>query len=38
MPIPVAVRSKAQVSGRFIAGIVGSIPAEGKAVRLLCVL
>jgi hypothetical protein len=33
--IPVAARSKAWVSGRSLAGIVGSNPAEGMDVRLL---
>jgi len=32
------VRSKAQVTGRFIAGIAGSNPADGMDVRLLCLL
>jgi len=37
VPLPVAVRSQAQVSGRFNAGIAGSNPADGKAVHLLYV-
>jgi hypothetical protein len=36
--IPVVVRSKARVCGRSNAGIVGSNPAEGMDVRLLCML
>ena len=32
----VAVRSKAYVCGRLITGIVGSNPAEGVDVHLLC--
>jgi hypothetical protein len=38
LPIPVAVQSQANVSGRFNAGIAGSNPAEGKAVHLSCVV
>jgi len=38
LPILVAVRSKAQVSGRSIAGIAGSNPTEGMGVRLWCLL
>ena len=38
VPIPVALRSQAQVSGLFNAGIAGSNPAEGKAVHLACVV
>ena len=34
-PTPVAARSKAWVFGRWLAGIVGSNPAEGMAVCLL---
>jgi hypothetical protein len=37
-PIPVAVRSKAWVYGRSLAGIVGSNPARGMDVCLLWVL
>jgi len=37
VPLPVAVRSQAQVSGRFNAGIAGSNPADGKAAHLLCI-
>jgi len=33
-----AVRSKTHVFGRLIAGIVGSNPAEGMDVCLLCLL
>ena len=36
--MPAAVRSKAQVRGRQVAGIVGSNPAKGMDVRLLCLL
>ena len=35
--LPVAVRSQAQDSGRFNAGIAGSNSADGKAVHLSCV-
>jgi hypothetical protein len=35
MPIPVAVRSKAWVFGRFLAGIAGSNPTGGMDVCLL---
>jgi hypothetical protein len=38
LSIPVAVRSKAWVYGRSLTGIVGSNPAEGLDVCLLCVL
>ena len=34
--IEVAVRSNAQVCRHLITGIVGSNPAEGMEVRLLC--
>jgi hypothetical protein len=37
-PIPVAVLSKEWVCSRLIAGIVGSNPAEGMDVCLLCFL
>ena len=33
-----AVRSKAQDCGRIVTGIAGSNPAEGMAVRPLCLL
>ena len=35
-PMPVAVRSKAQVCNRLVAGITGSYSAEVVDVRLLC--
>ena len=35
-PIGVAVRSKAQIYSRSIAGITGSNPVEGTNVRILC--
>jgi hypothetical protein len=35
-PIPVAVRSKAYVCGRLVAGVAVSIPARGLDVCLLC--
>jgi hypothetical protein len=35
LPVPVAVRSKASVYGRSLAGIAGSNPTEGVSVRLL---
>ena len=35
-PIPVAARSKAWVSGRSLAGIAGSNPAEGMDVYCEC--
>jgi hypothetical protein len=35
LPIPVAVRSKALVCGRLIAGITGSNRIEGMAISLL---
>jgi hypothetical protein len=35
-PIPLAARSKAQVCGRLVAGIVGSNPARGMDVCHLC--
>jgi len=38
MPIPVAAPSKAWVCGRSLAGIVGSNPAGGLDVCLLCVV
>ena len=38
VPKPVAVRSKAYICCRQIAWIVGSKPAEGMDVRLLCLL
>ena len=38
MPIPVAERSKAKICGCLTAGIAGSNPAEGMAVRLLYLL
>ena len=38
LPISVAVRSKAFVCSRLSAGIAGSIPAEDKNIRLLCLL
>ena len=38
MPIPVAMRLKAQVCGRSIVGIAGSNPDEGMDVRLVCLL
>jgi hypothetical protein len=38
MSVPVAVRSKAWVCGRSVAGIVGSNPAGGMDVCLLWVL
>ena len=37
-PIPVTLRSKALVCGRFTAGIEGSNSAERADVRLLCLL
>jgi hypothetical protein len=37
-PVPVVVRSKAWVYGRSLTGIVGSNPAQGMYVCLLCVL
>jgi hypothetical protein len=36
--VPVAVRSKAQICGRSIAGTTGVNPAEGMGVRFLCLL
>ena len=36
--IPVAARSKAYFCGPSIAGIVGSNPAEGMDIRLLCLM
>jgi hypothetical protein len=38
MPFPVAARSKAWVSDHLLAGIVGSNPAGGTSVCLLCVV
>jgi hypothetical protein len=37
-PIPVAARSKAQVCGRPLTGIVGSNPAEGMDVCVVFVV
>jgi len=37
-PIPVAARSTAWVSGRSLAGIVGSYPARGMDVSCKCCL
>ena len=37
-PIPVAARSKASLRGRWLAGIVGSIPTGVMAVSVLWVL
>ena len=37
VPILVALRSKAWVCGRSLAGIVGAIPARSMEVWLLCV-
>ena len=37
-PTPVAARSKASVCGRSLTGIVGSNPAYGMDVCLLCVV
>jgi hypothetical protein len=36
MLVPVAVRSKAYVCGRFVAGITGLNPAQGMDVCFLC--
>ena len=38
MPIPLAARSKLWACSRLLAGIVGSNPAGGMDVYLLCVL
>jgi hypothetical protein len=38
LPFPVAARSKAWVCGRSLAGIMGSNPAGGMDVCLLCVI
>jgi len=38
LPMPVAARSKAWISGRSLAGIAGSYPAGGMDVCLLRVL
>jgi hypothetical protein len=35
-PAPVAVRPKAKVCGRSMAGIAGSNPVESMDVRLMC--
>jgi hypothetical protein len=37
LPIPVTERSKARVYGHSFAGIVGSNPAEGMDVCVVCV-
>jgi len=38
LPIPLAVQPKAWVDGHSLAGIVGSNPAGGMDVCLLCVV
>jgi len=38
LPLPVAARSKARVCGHSLPGFVGSNPAGGMKVCLLCVL
>ena len=35
-PIPVAVRSKARVYGRSLAGVAGSNPSGGMGVCVVC--